>query len=41
MICSGSDVQIYIVLKFITVIVEKMLVHGHRQDKFHENYENL
>jgi len=27
--------------KFITVIVVKMLVHGHHSKKFHENYENL
>ena len=37
----GHSVQIYSVSKFITVIVVKMLVHGHHQEKFHENYENL
>ena len=39
--CNVHSVQIYSVSKFITVIVVKMLVHGHRLDKFHENYENL
>ena len=39
--CNNMFIQFYSASKFITVIVVKMLVHGHRLDKFHENYQNF